>query len=176
MPESYDTDKGPRAGLAFKIFFGVGISVFLGTCAAIVSPPGRELLRSVRDFYESIEKGATAMGMVELRAIGCDTAISVPVEEMAELTSSLSDKFDTESSMEGVPPGTRWIQCRVDLPALDVPTCEKIARTYGAATSINDPFIVVSGKPGTTVCSGYYMSDGSRLGAIGETTLGLKPE
>ena len=176
MPESSDTDKGSKADLAFKIFFGVGVLVFLGTCAAIVSPPGREFLRSVRDFSESIEKGTTAVGMAELRAIGCDTAMSVPVEEMAEFTSSLSDKFDTEKSMEGVPPRTRWVQCRVELPAFDIPTCETIARTYGAATSTNEPFIVISGKPGITECSGYYMSDGSRLGAMSKTTLGLEPD
>jgi len=176
MPGPSDIDNGSRTDIAIKLFFGIGALIFLGTCAAILSPPGREFLRSLRELSVSIEEGTTAEGMAELRAIGCDHAISVPVEEMARFTSSLSETFDMDESKTGVPPGTRWIQCRVELPAFDIPTCEKIARTYGEATSIDDPFIVVSGKPGTTICSGYYVSDGSRLGAMSGTTLGLEPD
>lgn len=176
MTDSNETTGTSRAEVIVKVLVGAGVLAILGTCAALVSPPGREFIGSTRRFLASVERATVAPGTAEIRAIGCDQALALPLREAAGFISSFSEEFATDETLSNAAGDTMWVQCRVELPAFEIPGCESVARAYGSAVAVDAPFIVVSGKPGTTICSGYYDADGVRLGALSQHDLSMAPD
>lgn len=147
-----------------KILLTIGLAGLVGMCAFIVSPAGQRLVTSAVDFMGTIEQAAAAPGMAELREIGCDQAIVMPIGRMFEQLGAMSDSLADLG--EELPPDAvemPWVQCRIGPLLSRSPTCEDVARTYAQAAMPAAPFAVIVQESREERCTRVYDARGEFL-------------
>lgn len=153
----------PSSGssLFLKICLVIGSIVLVGSCAAILSPTGREVTRSTFDLMTSVGGAAAAPGTNALREIGCDTALVMPFEAILDPIAQLSDALGEPEEADNELDGVLFVQCAPNILTDEDLTCEQIARTYGEAASATEEFVVMLERAGTTACMGFHLPDGT---------------
>lgn len=156
----------PSSGssLFLKICLVLGGVSLIGSCAAILSPMGRDITRSTFDLMSSVGGAAAAPGTNALREIGCDTALVMPfgaiLNPIEELAGTLGEPEELGDEVHALDE-TLLVQCSPGLWRDEDLTCEQIARTYGEATGTTEEFLVMLERADETACSGFYRSDGT---------------
>ncbi len=140
--------------LVFAIAVGVGVYLFA------TSSTGKTAFKVINEGSKLAEKGINAPGMTELRALGCDQAITLDTNDVGALVGDLFDGgFD--SGM----PAQLMIACQVRDPA-KAPKCDDVAAEYLRAvkTPIHEYVVSVQRQgDSTTICESTYDTSGARV-------------
>jgi hypothetical protein len=146
--------------LAVVAALAVGIGVYLFATSSV----GKTAIKLVDEAPKLAEKGMNAPGMAEVRALGCDQAFVLDMNDVGEL---MSDIIDAGSGKTGMPDGL-IITCQVR-PGARAPSCDDVASTYVAKvkTASKDFMVTVQeqGKSGAR-CESSYDASGAPISAL----------
>jgi len=147
----------------FAIIF-IGSAIVLGMFAA--SDTGKGAFKAISDGTKVAAKGMKAPGTAELRALGCEQAMVVPMKEFAPILA------DLDASGANAVPDELLVTCQASTFGKP-PSCDEVASTYVRAIgrANGDFFVTVtrqgSGKP---ECQQTYDATGDSVGASPVTT------
>lgn len=159
----------PSSGsnIFLKVCLVLGSIVMVGSCAALLSPTGREVTQSTFEIMTSVGGAAAAPGTNALREIGCDTALVMPFDTilnpMARLSGALGESEGPAAELADV----LLVQCSPSIFGAADLSCEQIARTYGAAINAKgaagatEEFVVMLESADESACMGFYLPDGT---------------
>lgn len=133
----------------------------IGIWRVMESPEGQKIAKVIGEGSKIAEEARTAPGTAELRKAGCQEAMVLDPERMADLMRELGDAGAAKKDVEGAP---RSIVCQV--AALGkAPTCDSLAAVYVGAAHPGVPFhITVQSQGGSKPsCVARYSPEGTRL-------------
>jgi hypothetical protein len=140
--------------LVFAIAAGIGV-YFIAT-----SSTAKTAFKVINEGSKLAEKGINAPGMTELRALGCDEAITLDTDDVGALVQDLFDGgFD--SGM----PAQLMIACQVR-DAAKAPKCDDLAAEYlRAVKTPTHEYVVTVQKQGdkTAICESTYDTSGRHV-------------
>ncbi len=135
-----------------------GVAVYLVATSSV----GKTAIRLVNEAPKLAEKGMNAPGMAEVRALGCDQAFALDMNDVGDLMSDLID-----AGAKGMPDGI-MISCQVRAGARP-PTCDDVASTYvRAVTTASKDFMVTVQEQGSkkTRCESSYDTSGAPIKSL----------
>ena len=135
----------------------VGVFLFLRT------EDGQRIVDGVWEATSLLTEATSAAGSAELREFGCDLALVTTVGQIEKLGRAFQNAEIEEA--DPVRGEMVFVLCQVEETG---PSCEDIARTYGAAVAVAEPFLVAvaTGGGDEDQCKGVYAADGSLVQAV----------
>jgi hypothetical protein len=152
--------------IAVVIVGGLAGLVCLGSAIAMLvaarSDTGKKVFEAFDRGVKFAEKGITAPGAAEVRALGCPQAVVMDMKEamrIAELFVDAGIKDDAELSMMMVSCSAKYGDDKV------LPSCEEIAATYAKAVKSEREFQVEVKRGGKQKpeCRADFAPDGTFL-------------
>jgi hypothetical protein len=142
-------------GLITAIVFGVAIYL------VVTSKAGKTAFKVIGESTKIAQKGMTAPGTPELRALGCQTAMVVDLKDMNELMNDLLDGGPDASHLDGL-----IVTC--DLPSRAAAiACDDVAKTYvsavGGTATANFVVTVKHHDNSRALCESTYDDTGTFL-------------
>ena len=128
------------------------------------SDAGKTAIKVIGDSTQLAEKGMKAPGAAEIRALGCEQAMVLDMQDFAIIVNDITD-----AGPDAGLPDELMITCQVG-GFKTPPACDDIASTYVRAVgTAKSNFVVSVQRQGNNnqVCQVEYDSTGSSLGAWG---------
>lgn len=136
----------------------VGSAIVLGLFAT--SDAGKGTFKAISDGTKVAAKGLKAPGTPELRALGCEQAMVVPMKDFAPVLA------DLDAAGADAVPNELLVTCQVGAFGT-IPTCDKVASTYVNAVGRADgDFYVTVTRQGSghPECEQTYDANGAAIG------------
>lgn len=148
-------------GSAFLLgLVGIAVVVFL----VWRNPEGRKFVGLMGDTYKVMQKAQKAPGTKELRAMGCQQAMALDLDDLTQLIG----RFD--AAPPGSPTFSAFVLCGAK-PWGTPPACDDVAKTYLSGAGARDrPFVVSVTQSGKSkaICQVVYDGAGVRQGDFGD--------
>ncbi len=144
-------------GLVTALVVGGGMYLFA------TSSVGKTAIKLVNEAPKLAEKGMNAPGMAELRALGCEQALALDMQDVGDLMSDIIDA----GGGKGMPDGL-LITCQVRAGS-HTPTCDDVASTYvRAVTTASKDFMVTVQEQGNSKsrCDASYDTSGAPITSL----------
>lgn len=152
-------------GYLIVLYVVLGLVAFFlvtGSLAAwmfLRSETGQRVVTTFSKGMTLLQEASTAPGTAQLRALGCNGALVIPLDRAADILKQISP--EAASSLESIPGHGTMVVCqiRTDEPAIG---CAEVARTYAnAVPSAPDQFGVTVQGRSKARCQGNYTRDGT---------------
>ncbi len=160
--------KGNGCAIALMVMVGI---VFLGAIGfgiamwrVMSTPEGKQVWKAASGTMKLMQEAQNAPGAKEIaKQGGCQQALVIDTEQMADLVESFTPDAGTRKGLGGLQEKT-MITCQVGF-ARTPPTCEQIARIYVDAAHPKDAFRVTVQQQGATTraCERSYTETGAPL-------------
>ena len=151
--------------IVLSIVMGLFLIAIIATAVMIgifaESDTGKGAFKAISDGTKVAAKGMKAPGTPELRALGCDQAMVIPMKDFAGVLA------DLDAAGANAVPDELLVTCQVGTFGT-MPTCDQVASTYVAAVgSANGDFFVTVTRQGSghSECEQTYDADGVAVGA-----------
>ena len=147
-------------GITFLGAIGFGIAMW----RLMSTPEGQQVWKAASGTMKLIQEAQNAPGAKEVaKQGGCQQALVIDTEQMAELVESLQPDAGARNGLRGLQEKT-MITCQVGF-ARTPPTCEQIARIYVDAVHPKAAFRVTVQQQGSTkrACERSYDETGAAL-------------
>jgi hypothetical protein len=141
------------------------IAVAIGVYLFATSSVGKTAIKIVNEAPKLAEKGMNAPGMAEVRALGCEQALVLDMNDVGDL---MSDIIDAGSGKKTGMPDGLLITCQVR-PGARAPSCDDIASTYVATVkTASKDFMVTVQEQGNsrTLCDSSYDTSGASISSL----------
>ncbi|MBW2274764.1 MAG: hypothetical protein JRG96_15965 [Deltaproteobacteria bacterium] len=131
------------------------------SCQAYVSEMGSTLV--------AIAESANSPAALEVKALGCDEAMVLPVEKIMGLLEPMLDEAESREMTSSEFSEITMVMCKQQsLTVPSGPDCSEVAMAYGrGAGDAVEPRILVTVQGSASRirrCAGVYAPDGTRLG------------
>ncbi len=168
MPAAPPPKKGMSGCLiALLVTGGVAllgaVAVAVAIYAFATSKVGKTTIKIIGESRKIAEKGMSAPGTPEIRALGCEQAMVIDMKDFAALMSDILDA-GPDAGMDGL-----MVTCQVRAGARP-PSCDDVATTYvRAVKSASSEFVVTVQRPGDSkaLCEATYDASGALIGSGG---------
>ncbi len=164
---------GPVTLIVLLAVAGAGVARFAST------EDGQRVFEGIKEGYALAVEGTTAPGAQELRDAGCQEAMVTTVSQLTTLVAAFVPEGEESEDLAAMTESQEVLLfCQVQAWN-KTPDCGELARVYGDAVEPAPAQVVVMvQKQGQSdpVCSGYYVPDGTRLGAVSGEDFGLVPD
>jgi hypothetical protein len=166
-------------GAVLLLVGGVGLYLFLRT------DQGQRIVTLAREGGALLAEAATASGTVELRDIGCETALVVSAGKIVDLFRQLDPDGKAGEVGEGflavggLAAETPVVFCSQKRGQAGTPDCTSAAKVYGS-TQLPPParfVVLMAPRQGDLAgCSGIFGPDGTRLADLPKPDAPVAPE
>lgn len=161
----------PTPNTALWVILGLSGGLALLSCVGFLAFINTEIGGKS---WEILQKGGKLMweasnapGAEEVRALGCETAMVLPISELRMVAGPEADGVDMREDSDD---DGRVVLCQVG-PLTDPPECGEVARTYASALPAPPPEILVLvmlSMSNTRYCEGVYDRSGNPLRPLGK--------
>lgn len=170
-PPQMPAAKPPKKGLhgcviALIIVGSIGllgaIAAGIALYALATSNAGKTAFKVLGEGTKIAQKGMTAPGTPEIRALGCEQAMVIDMKDFAVLMNDILDAGPDASAAGGL-----MVTCQVR-GAKRAPSCDDIAATYvGVVGTASSQFVVSVQRQGngTPLCQSTYDETGALIGS-----------
>lgn len=167
VPRVRGTDQ--RSGCLTVLYVVLGLFALMavtfgvGTCMFVRSETGQKVMRTVGEGISVMREASTAPGTKELRAAGCEIAMVMAFNRIADVLKEIAPEVAEEATLEQMPGNGTLIMCQLGSAPVEPLDCAKVARTYGSAVQDAAPqFGVIVQESGAREprCQGIYARDG----------------
>jgi hypothetical protein len=147
----------------------VGIVVYL----VATSSAGKTAIKLVGESTELAQKGMTAPGTAELRALGCEQAMVLDMKDVGNMMNDVLDAGLGDASISGL-----MVQCTIARNHSAAISCDDAASTYVRAIggTASDEFVVTVQRHGDSrkLCESSYDATGKLVGSGSSTHTGTR--
>jgi hypothetical protein len=167
VPRVKGTDQ--RSGCLTVLYVVLGLFALMtvtfgvGTCMFMRSETGQKVIRTVGEGISVMREASTAPGTKELRAAGCEIAMVMAFNRIAEVLKEIAPEVAEQATIEQMPGNGTLIMCQLGSNPIESLDCARVARTYGSAVQDAAPrFGVILQESGAREprCQGIYARDG----------------
>lgn len=163
-PPQPQPKRGRGCVIALSIVMAIFAVVLIGSVIAIglfaASDTGQGAFKAISDGTKVATKGMKAPGTPELRALGCEQAMVVPMKDFASVLA------DLDAAGAGSVPDELLVTCQASTFGKP-PSCDDVARTYvGAVGRASGDFFVTVTRQGSgqAECEQTYDANGDSIG------------
>jgi hypothetical protein len=166
-PPEVAKKKGSGCVLLLVIAGGFALLVLLLALLALgyfaSTPEGQKVVTVARETFGAMQEFQNAPGAKEVRALGCDQAMIIPMDRVMEIAAPFVDGGTAE-----LPPGSPRLTITCVAPwTASPPKCQAIADTYVRAVGgrAQGVFLVTTQRPGSQkpACTSMHSESGKLL-------------